>query len=485
MKKLSLSLVVGMFMVVGACNNNGVIDVPSDKNLKELIQTDYKDMTKSEQDKLGLLTGSMSGEEYLQKYGECEIDEQVYGHPILDGITSMIWGKYEKVDIPGAVCGNGSQYKIFVMKAKGFINWLLGNDKKLLIFLEPGGACWDYPSCSGAKGIRGAVNYQGIPDNYMNFGDFIDPNKEGGSPMAAISPLILYNHPTGKNIKTSRWNKIFIPYCTGDIFAGNKVKTYEDPNGEKPPVTWHHVGATNMEKVIEYVKKEFPNMKEVFISGCSAGATGALANYHMFRKALNPDKGYLYSDSGPIFMSTTPEEGNQYYLHQAIKEAWNLDYIFDNLLADFPQYEGYDYGTIHQILAEAYPNDKLASVFFKRDAIFTMYSYERFFNLDEHIPEDFEEVLRLWAEDIDGLVDIYDRYDNLSYFIPYYRKLNSSHCTCIVEFTGTEIGDTGIDMWDFIRKMLSGKPVESYEEDENPDDYYVTSFWIELISMLL
>ncbi|MCP4675738.1 MAG: pectin acetylesterase [Deltaproteobacteria bacterium] len=406
------------------------------------------------------------------------------GGGILDDITGAIWGKWVKVDIPGAVCGNGTQYKIFVMRANAIWDVILGNNKNLTIYLEPGGACWDYESCTGQSGIRGAANPDGIPDNFMNLGDYIDPAKEGGSVNAAISPVILRPHPAGDSVDTSSWNKVFIPYCTGDIHSGNKVEVYEDPTGQEPPLTYHHVGATNIEKVIEYLKTAFPNPEKMFVTGCSAGGTGSLVNYHFFRKALNPGKGYLLNDSGPIFPA--PGEGNHWPLHQKIRESWNLDYTVDRLIADIPELDfSGDYGQVNEALAQHYPDDILAITLFKRDANYSMYSYARFFDLDENIPEEKEQVLQLWSEDIDKMIAQYDAFDNLYYFIPYYREINSSHCTCIIEFTGTEILNTGVDMGSFISDMLDGAPVTSYHEPDNPDDANVTDFWMELVNLLM
>jgi len=173
------------------------------------------------------------------------------------------------------------------MKSIGFWNWLFGYTNDLIVYLEPGGACWDYPSCTGQAGIRGAANPDGIPDNFMNLGDFLDPNIEGGSANAAISPLILKNHPAGDNIQTSRWDKVFIPYCTGDVHSGNNPDQ-EYCDGDDC-ITYHHVGATNIEKVIEYLKQEFPNVDKLMITGSSAGGVGSLTNYHFFRKELDPN----------------------------------------------------------------------------------------------------------------------------------------------------------------------------------------------------
>src|SRR5690349_13411634 len=70
------------------------------------------------------------------------------------------YGEWVAVEPEGAVCGNGSQYKFFVNYSE------TSND--LVVAFEPGGACWDYESCTGQSGIRGAANIDGIPEHHMD-----------------------------------------------------------------------------------------------------------------------------------------------------------------------------------------------------------------------------------------------------------------------------------------------------------------------------
>ncbi len=63
--------------------------------------------------------------------------------------------------------------------------------------------------------------------------------------------------------------------------------------------------------------------------------------------------------------------------------------------------------------------------------------------------------------------------------------MNESHCTTIVEFTGTEYLNTGIEAGDYIRDLLDGNPVQSYREPDNPDDVFVDDFWMALVNLLL
>lgn len=462
------------------------LETASTKDLKQLLVTDWNEMSEADQDKLRYLTGAMSSAEFNAKYQSITASGTGFSsQSLLDDISNLIWGSWDKVEIPGAVCSNGSQYKIFVQKSTGFINWLKGYTKNLIVYFEGGGACWDYPSCTRQTGIRGAANPDGIPDNHMSIGDYLDPNKEGGSVNAASTPLILRNHPTGDNVQTSNWNMVFIPYCTGDVHAGNKTVVYEDPTGVNPPITYHHKGAPNMEKVVDYLQDEFPNMKKLFVSGNSAGGAGSLVNYHFIRKALDPDKSYLLNDSGPVF--DAPDSSyNHWPLQQQIKGSWNLDYILSKFSTDMPAFDfNGNFGVLMEALADEWPNDILGITLFTRDANYSMYSYARFFDLDENIPQEKEQVLQLWREDVEAMMLKLDTIPNFSYFVPYYRKIIDSHCTTTVQFKGTEILDTGIDVGDYIEDMLDDGSVTSYHEPDNPSDADVTDFWMELVELLM
>ncbi|MBM7093074.1 hypothetical protein JTP67_32135, partial [Streptomyces sp. S12] len=79
-----------------------------------------------------------------------------------DGFDPGAYYQWQTVQLPaetGAICGNGSPYKIFVNRVP--------NTTNTIIYMEGGGACWDYASCTGATGVRGARNPNGVPDDYM------------------------------------------------------------------------------------------------------------------------------------------------------------------------------------------------------------------------------------------------------------------------------------------------------------------------------
>src|SRR5688500_4778612 len=67
----------------------------------------------------------------------------------------------------GAARGNASQYK-------DCVNYSATSDDLVVVF-APGGAGWDYPSGTGASGIRGAANVNGLPDDHWELAPFLSP----------------------------------------------------------------------------------------------------------------------------------------------------------------------------------------------------------------------------------------------------------------------------------------------------------------------
>lgn len=343
-----------------------------------------------------------------------------------------------KVELPGLLCGNGTPYKFFVNYFEGA--------KDLLVLFEPGGGCWDFDSCSGKEGVLGAANPDGIPDDHLD------------GVIGLHTPLL--NRNIAEN-PIPDWNMVFMPYCTGDVHTGEAVTTYVDPLGEAPDLEFHHAGHANVLAAARWMQSQFPEIGKLFVTGCSAGGAGSLANYYFLRSTLTAEHGYLLDDSGPIF----PNSSNSRPLHDKIRMSWNIDAILDTV----PQFSelGADFGRINTLLADTFPDDRLATAFFRRDYNFSRYSYERFF---PGITKD--EIHEKWWADTQELVAQYETRDNLAYFIPYWRYANSSHCTIILTWDGTEIQEAGdVDVGDFIEMLLDDEQsLQSYLESPQPGE---------------
>ena len=329
---------------------------------------------------------------------------------LVDGGNSYNW---EKVALPGAVCGNGSQYKFFAHRT---------SSPNVLFFFEGGGACWDYNTCSGRDGILGAANPNGITDDYMTqftakYVSPIDNGADPGLPLRSKTDLV-----------TKDWNVVYMPYCTGDVHIGNKDATYVDLTGGQPSLSWHHHGYANTLAAVQWAHQQWPSVAKLLVTGFSAGGTATAAGYYYVRNGLNPQKGYYLDDSGPIYPAPN-SSFNSRPLDDQIRASWNLDSVFSNLPSTFDRN---DFGSINKMVALTFPTDQIAYTGYSRDYNYSRFSYERFLT-----PTDKESVIGFWQEDEDNLVEQLNQFNNTSYFIPYERAINASHCSTIITFIGS------------------------------------------------
>ncbi|MBW2508253.1 MAG: hypothetical protein JRE81_06460 [Deltaproteobacteria bacterium] len=402
------------------------------------------------------------------------------------------WVKYEP---EGAVCSDGSQYAFYVEFSETSDN--------VIVFFMGGGGCWDYESCVGG-GARGAANPNGLPDDYANshaeiVGLTINVNE--------IYPL-MNDDPDVSPM--ADWNKVFVPYCTGDVYAGSVTNTYEDPEGVEEDAVFAHQGHTNVLKMTEMLNEMFRTVPKMFVGGCSAGGAGAIVNYYFLRTGIEGvQRGYLLDDSGPMYPSIEPTSRSN-FLHQEVRDVWDAE----ALIAKAPQSGllASDFGALSQVLAEEFPEDRLATTMFRFDYNFSLYSYERFWTRDEPdtvtpiVPYgadfglgldqdawlDRGAVYELLWDDQALLREQYDAVSNLGYYMPFYRTTNDSHCVSVPGFEdvanvgealdlfqndfgalawrGSEIGE--MNLRDYVEHLLDDdQPLQSYLEQEGEGPY--------------
>jgi hypothetical protein len=329
---------------------------------------------------------------------------------LVDGGNNYTW---EKVALPGSVCGNGSQYKFFIHRS---------SSPNVLFYLEGGGACWDYDTCSGRAGVLGAANPNGITDDYMTqfTAKYVSPIVNGADPGLPGR--------SRTDLPTKDWNIVYLPYCTGDVHVGNSNVTYTDPTGQEPPLAWRHNGYSNTLAAINHAKQQFPSVQKLLVSGFSAGGTATSSAYYFIRKGINPQRGYLLNDSGPVYLAPDLSFDSR-PLHNKIRQSWALDSVFNQLPAPFNKN---DLGSINHMVAQQFPGDQLAYTGYMRDYNYSRFSYEQFYN-----PKDQEAVLGRWKTDQNKLIAELSKYNNWSFFIPHHRPLNASHCSTIITFIGS------------------------------------------------
>ena len=333
-----------------------------------------------------------------------------------------------------------------------FVNYSDISDN-LVVYFEPGGACWTNDRCEPSCDGRCAVHLDGYDETLIDL---------WGSIATYFFKRDLDDNPF------ANWNFIFVPYCTADIFFGNTVAEYTDSiSGENFNV--HHNGFNNTAAVIDFINNEFPKIDNIVLTGSSAGGYGSTLNYHRFRDSLKQiDKCYLIADSGPVFSTDPDLTGSEMSdivstFYQDVFSVWEMDPFINEMnsqgLSD-------DYGKIYEWLADRYPEDRFASVFFKRDYMISRTIIERY--VTDHDKENYH---RLFADGIDGLTEIFDSRENLGYYIPYYRKLNDSHCLSIITSDGTEIEESNITFPEWMKQMISGdENWKSYIESPTGED---------------
>lgn len=331
---------------------------------------------------------------------------------IVDGGNNYPW---VRVELPGTVCSNGSQYRFWYYDNP--------NSNNLLISFEGGGACWDYPSCSGQTGILGAANPNGIPTDYITQlkAKFVSPLVNGNDP--GIPPF-----RSKTNLATNGFDMVYLPYCTGDVHVGNRVVTYTDPTGQNPPITFRHNGYNNSIAALNFLRGRFPSINKLVITGFSAGGVASSAIFYQARRTLLPTRAYLLNDSGPIFPAPSASY-NSRQLHDTIKVAWNLQSLYSQLPASF---NPNDFGSMNAMVATQFPNDRLAYTAYSSDFNFSRFSYERFFPGITQAG-----ILQKWRQDQTNLINQIKNYSNYSYHVPWHRPINDSHCSAIITLIGS------------------------------------------------
>lgn len=373
------------------------------------------------------------------------------------------WQTIKLAPSTGAVCGNGSQYKFFVNRVP--------NTRNTIVYMEGGGACWDFASCSGQSGIRGARNPNGIPDNYM---DLL------GNPGASlVSPFVVRLHPYNA-VKTQNWNMVYVPYCTGDVYSGDKVAVYNDASGQTAPLVWHHNGLRNSRAVVAWLKDHLPRPTQMLSTGCSAGGIGSLNSYAHLRRDLAPTRAFLIDDSGPAFSAPVGANAATHpsiYLHTTIRDRWGLDASqgpLSYLKQALPAFNNQDLGTVNPALSARYPNDRLGHTHFWQDLNYSSYSYERFHQDIVNAPtREAKDALihAKWGVDTARLRNTLDGISNFGGYFPQYRALNESHCTTVLDFENGDVQERGLELRHFIDSVLEGQgPVLDASEASDAAD---------------
>jgi hypothetical protein len=194
---------------------------------------------------------------------------------------------------------------------------------KLAIVFEGGGACFNTTSCSSVAHADGFAEPE-LEEFAEAFGDTgIFDRDDADNPLAD-------------------WSYVFVPYCTGDIHAGNAMEGFGGRN---------QVGYVNSGNAITEASVQFEGtLSQVLVAGQSAGGFGAAYNYDQAVTAFEGVRVDLLDDSGPPLSPTylTP------CFEEMVRSTWNLD---DTLPADCEACDD-GLGALVEFYSEKYPDNR-------------------------------------------------------------------------------------------------------------------------------
>jgi len=144
--------------------------------------------------------------------------------------------QWERIEAPAdCMCADGAPWAYFVREA---------SPTKVVFFLDGGGACFSAETCAPGGGqFKEAIGYENGFSEANGVFDFDNPE----NPLADHS-------------------MVFVPYCTGDVHAGNITKDYG--NG----VVVEHKGFVNGSTALNALAELFPDVEELVVAGVSAGS---------------------------------------------------------------------------------------------------------------------------------------------------------------------------------------------------------------------
>jgi hypothetical protein len=203
------------------------------------------------------------------------------------------------------LCSRGTPYMYFVKRGSG------ADANKLLMYYQGGGACWDGTTCATSTGA---------------FDDNVDQTCVGGSNnggacqanSACPGGVCSHDNPslttTGFGDLSNpdnpfrNWSAVFIAYCTGDIHWGDHDSFYPG----SPPFGGYgikHRGYENAKVAEKWAREHFVNPSEVFVTGSSAGAYGAILHGILLHDVYPASKFNVVGDAGngvvtPTFLGT-------------------------------------------------------------------------------------------------------------------------------------------------------------------------------------
>ncbi|MBL8145982.1 MAG: esterase [Anaerolineae bacterium] len=199
---------------------------------------------------------------------------------------------WNRLEPEGAVCANGEPYAFFVRP---------GDPDKLMIYFQGGGACWNRATCGVFGPYKRTVGDAADEAGASGIADFSDPR----NPVADFTTVL-------------------VPYCSADVHTGSRTVTFDG----QPPLTVRFHGYDNATAVLDWTTANYPDARQLFVTGTSAGSYGALFNAPRIFDAYPDAEKWVLGDAG---VGVTPGDWGGF-------DVWGLaDHLPEGAEASAPE----------------------------------------------------------------------------------------------------------------------------------------------------
>lgn len=249
------------------------------------------------------------------------------GIPVAAPAGAATW-----VPVAESRCMNGSSTGFGLLNASA----QSPNRDKLLIYLEPGGAAYDEVSYANVAHKEG-----------FSASDFVSLVT-----LARQLRLTLFD-PTSPVNPFADWNIAFVPYCSGDVHAGQTDAGFQ-PAGQVPLM---QQGYRNLQFDLQRLAASFPDLSHIVLAGSSAGGFGATLNFTQVRAAFcHVPLVDLVNDAGPALT----DDYLPACLQSKWRNTWNLDASLPQDCAACRQSDGGGLVNLTTYLAQHHPQSRFA-----------------------------------------------------------------------------------------------------------------------------
>lgn len=272
---------------------------------------------------VGMVSFACSESDDTQAQTVSEIDQGVMITPdaMVEALPLPESGVWETVRPGGdTLCSRGSEFRFYL---RG------GDPSKVLVYFQGGGACWDDLTCSIADAI--------FSDRVTEPEDF--------NLLAEQFNFGIFNTDDDGDYKD--YTLLYIPYCTGDVHWGDATVEYAND------LVIHHRGYQNTKAALEYLYARVYDPREVFVTGCSAGAYGSVLNSVHIAEHYPNSRMAVLADSGSGIITDT-------FLVDSFPR-WNaLSHLPESLMRLQAPLETLTIKDVYQSITESYPQHRYA-----------------------------------------------------------------------------------------------------------------------------